>query len=46
MHGGDPPAAFEQLDLAGAQELVLEADPSDGSSVADRADWLQMILSR
>jgi hypothetical protein len=46
LHGGDPPAAFDQIDLAGARELVLEADPSDASSVADRADWLQMILSR
>ena len=46
LHGGDPPVGFDQIDLAGAQELVLEADPSDGSSVADRADWLQMILSR
>jgi hypothetical protein len=46
LHGGDPPVAFDQIDLSGAQELVLEADPSDGSSVADRADWLQMILSR
>jgi len=46
LHGGDPQVAFDQIDLNGAQELVLEADPSDGSSVADRADWLQMILSR
>ena len=46
LHGGDPAVAFDQIDLSGARELVLEADPSDGSSVADRADWLQMILSR
>jgi len=46
LHGGDPAVTFDQIDLSGAQELVLEADPSDGSSVADRADWLQMILSR
>ncbi len=46
LHGGDPPVAFDPIDLAGAKELVLEADVSDGSSVADRADWLQMILSR
>jgi hypothetical protein len=46
LHGGDPPVAFDPIDLGGAKELVLEADPSDGSSVADRADWLQMTLSR
>jgi hypothetical protein len=34
------------LDLAGAKELVLEVDSSDGSTVADRADWLAPILWR
>jgi hypothetical protein len=46
MHGGDPPATFEQVDLAGATDLLLEVDVADGSSVADRADWLHMVLSR
>jgi hypothetical protein len=44
LHGGDPPTAIGSIDLAGAKELALEVDPSDGSSIADRADWLQIVL--
>ncbi len=44
MHGGDPPAAITPIELSGAQELELDVDAADGSIVADRADWLEMIL--
>jgi hypothetical protein len=46
LHGGDPPAPIEAVDLTGATELELVVEPSDGSTVADRADWLSMILWR
>jgi len=46
LHAGDPPVPTGTLDLAGARELVLEVDPSDGSTVADRADWLAPVLWR
>lgn len=46
LHAGDPPVPSGILDLAGARELVLEVDPSDGSTVADRADWLAPVLWR
>jgi hypothetical protein len=46
MHGGDPPVSVVPIDLADASELTLEIDPSDGEAVADRADWLDMILWR
>jgi hypothetical protein len=32
------------IDLSGARELVFEVDPSDGSTAADRADWIAPIL--
>jgi hypothetical protein len=44
MHGGDPPSAIPPVDLSGAMELELAVDSSDGSIVADRADWLEMVL--
>jgi hypothetical protein len=46
MHGGDPPAAITPIELAGAKELELDVDAADGSIVADRADWLEMVLWR
>lgn len=46
LHAGDPPTPTGTIDLAGAREIVLEVDPSDGSTVADRADWLSPILWR
>jgi hypothetical protein len=46
LRGGDPPAAIERIDLEGAKELELQVDSADGSIVADRADWLEMILWR
>jgi hypothetical protein len=46
LHAGDAPVPTGMLDLAGAKELVLEVDSSDGSTVADRADWLAPVLWR
>lgn len=46
LHAGDLPIPTGVLDLSGARELVLEVDPSDGSTIADRADWLAPILWR
>ena len=46
LHAGDAPVPTGTIDLAGAKELVLEVDPSDGSTVADRADWLSPLLTR
>jgi len=46
LHAGDPPVPTGTLDLAGAREVVLEVDPSDGSTVADRADWIEPVLWR
>jgi hypothetical protein len=46
LRGGDPPLELPDLDLEGAQELTLEVDPSSDFFVADRADWLTMLLVR
>jgi len=46
LRGGDPPLAIPPLALEGARRLVLEVDEAEGLHVADRADWLRMILSR
>jgi hypothetical protein len=46
VRGGDAPVAFPAIDLAGVDELVLEVDADADSYVADRADWLRMILVR
>lgn len=45
MRGGDPPRAVD-VDLAGARELVLEVDMDGDHFVADRADWLGLLLTR
>ena len=46
LRGGDPPMPLPALELKGAQELVLEVDVADDLHVADRADWLRMLLVR
>ncbi|MBL8857744.1 MAG: NPCBM/NEW2 domain-containing protein [Planctomycetes bacterium] len=48
LRGGDAPLPI-QLDppsLVGAKELVLEVDTAEDNFVADRADWLQVLLVR
>jgi hypothetical protein len=44
----DPPMAIvlEPKGLTGAKQLTLEVDPAEDSFVADRADWLQIVLVR
>lgn len=46
LRGGDPPLSIPPLSLEGVRHLVLEVDEAEGLHVADRADWLRMILSR
>ena len=46
VHGGDPPLAIPAQSLAGAHEIALEVDMADRSCVADRADWLDIVLIR
>lgn len=46
VHGGDAPIAIPPLSLAAVRELTLEVDVATDSYVADRADWLQMMLVR
>jgi hypothetical protein len=45
VRGGDAARAFD-VDLAGARELTLEVDMDGDHFVADRADWLGLLLSR
>jgi hypothetical protein len=44
VRGGMPPVPLPPVKLTGATELVLECDMSVDFSVADRADWLRMVL--
>jgi hypothetical protein len=46
MSGGEAaqPIVLEPKGLTGAKELVLEVDMAEDSFVADRADWLQVVL--
>lgn len=46
VRGGEPALAMPALDVTGVDLLALEVDASEDSYVADRADWLQMILAR
>jgi len=46
LRGGDTPLELPDLDLDGARELTLEVDPSTDFFVADRADWLMLLLVR
>ena len=45
IRGGDGLTSLPLIDLAGAEELVLEADPA-GDFRGDRANWLRMVLVR
>ena len=44
VHGGNPPLAITGIDLSNARELVLEVLDGEDLWIADRADWLQVIL--
>lgn len=46
IRGGDAAVAMPPIDLSTAKELVLEADVGPDAFVADRADWLDMLLVR
>jgi hypothetical protein len=46
VRGGDAPLALPRLPLSGARELALEVEMAENHYVADRADWLRMILVR
>lgn len=44
VRGGDASIALPEQSLAGANELVLEVDMASDFHVADRADWLRVLL--
>jgi len=46
VRGGEEARAFGPLDLGSAKQLTLEVDPGPDSFVADRADWLEVLLVR
>ncbi len=46
VRGGAPPVPIPGVVLTGARELVLECDMAGELHVADRADWLRMVLIR
>jgi hypothetical protein len=46
VRGGDAPVELPPIDVASAKELVLEVDPGPDAFVADRADWLDVMLTR
>jgi len=46
VRGGDAPLALPRLPLSGARELALEVEMAENHYVADRADWLRLILVR
>lgn len=46
LRGGQAPVPIPAVDLAGARELVLEVDMADDFHVADRADWLRVLVLR
>lgn len=46
VRGGEAPVELPPIDLAQVKELVLEVDAGPDSFVADRADWLDLLLSR
>lgn len=45
VRGGDAPLALPALALAGKRALALECDPA-GDFAGDRADWLDLVLTR
>ncbi len=44
VRGGVPPVMIPPVDLTGAREVSLECDMASDMHVADRADWLRMVL--
>jgi hypothetical protein len=46
VRGGDAPVELPAIDLEGVDELVLEVDPATDLHVADRADWLHLVLRK
>ncbi|MFT5284498.1 MAG: hypothetical protein ACI8TQ_000655 [Planctomycetota bacterium] len=46
VRGGTPPIAFPPVDLTGAKLLTIECDVATDFAVADRANWLRMVLVR
>ncbi len=44
VRGGDAPLTLPRIDLEGARALTLEVDMSTDLHVADRADWLGVML--
>ncbi len=48
LSADDPPVPIllDPQSLAGAKQLVLEVDQAEDAFVADRADWLQLVLVR
>jgi hypothetical protein len=46
VRGGDAPLAIPPVALAGARRLALQVDMDERSYVADRADWLRLVLVR
>ena len=46
VRGGEAPLTLPPLDLRGVRRLALVVDMDERSFVADRADWLRMLLVR
>jgi hypothetical protein len=46
VRGGEPPLELPPVELAGARELELVVDMAEDHYVADRADWLRLLLVR
>jgi hypothetical protein len=46
VRGGEPTRLLPRVDLRGAKQLALIVDAADDSFVADRADWLRLVLVR
>lgn len=44
VRGGEKALSMPRIDLRGAKELALVVDAAEDSFVADRADWLRLIL--
>ena len=44
LHGGDSPAPIPAIELKGAAKLTLEVDMATEFHVADRADWIRVLL--
>lgn len=46
VRGGEAPRALPAIELKDARELVLEVDDGGDGFAGDRADWLELVLSR